>query len=290
MERYIIRVAILGFVLHLLLIALVHLDFLHPKLSDSDLLSNYISAIYTPFSFILIYEVYLLVFYLPKSITVYIGKQYEIVSLIVVRRIFKDMANISFQPDWFANKYNLQLAADTLCIVGLYALIFVFYYLGKRPRPAYERQKQGFQEALSAFIRAKKIVSWVLVPVLMMMAGYSFFSWALESTQHFYEHLPEVSNVNEVFYHDFFTLLILIDVLLLLISFRHTEEYSQLIRNSGFILSTIMIKLSFSASGLLNTVLVLSAVGFGVLMLLIFNLYRNGGEGLTNPASEQNTP
>jgi hypothetical protein len=40
---------------------------------------NYLSAIYTPFSFILFYEVLMLIGALPKSTTQSIAKQYEIV-------------------------------------------------------------------------------------------------------------------------------------------------------------------------------------------------------------------
>ena len=71
-ERIVVNIAIFSFVIHLLLIVLVDVGWL--KMGDSySLLKNPIAAIYTPFSFILVYEVYLLVFYLPKSITIYIG-------------------------------------------------------------------------------------------------------------------------------------------------------------------------------------------------------------------------
>ena len=50
--------------------------------------------------------------------------------------------------------------------------------------------------------------------------------------------LDNLSSIN-------FTLLILADVVILLISFRYTEEYPKLIRNTGFIIATILIRLSF---------------------------------------------
>ena len=54
-EVIIVYIAIISFLLHLLLISLVNLNII--SISDhSKLLSNPISAIYTPFSFILIYE------------------------------------------------------------------------------------------------------------------------------------------------------------------------------------------------------------------------------------------
>lgn len=72
-ENIIIYISIFSFLAHLVLIYLNKFDFI--DLSNfSNLFNNPIAAIYTPFSFILIYEVYLLVYYLPKSSSIYIGK------------------------------------------------------------------------------------------------------------------------------------------------------------------------------------------------------------------------
>jgi hypothetical protein len=53
-EKIIMYVAILSFILHLLLIGLVNLNFISLD-NHSKLLNNPIAAIYTPFSFILFY-------------------------------------------------------------------------------------------------------------------------------------------------------------------------------------------------------------------------------------------
>ncbi|MFT5916723.1 MAG: hypothetical protein ACI81T_003233, partial [Bacteroidia bacterium] len=81
-ERIILAIAIFSYLLHLILILLASYDIIG---IESKFLNNPIAAIYTPFSFILVYEVYLLIFFLPKSISFYIGKQYEIITLIVIR-------------------------------------------------------------------------------------------------------------------------------------------------------------------------------------------------------------
>ena len=87
-EKYVLTVSIISFVFHLILIYLNKFDIV--KIYDPyNLLNNPISAIYTPFSFILIYEIYLLIYYLPRSISTYISKQFEIITLIVIRRILK---------------------------------------------------------------------------------------------------------------------------------------------------------------------------------------------------------
>ena len=67
-EKTILYIALIGFVIHLLLIYISKFSVVNFHL-DSELFKNPISAIYTPFSFILIYEVYLLIYYLPKSFT-----------------------------------------------------------------------------------------------------------------------------------------------------------------------------------------------------------------------------
>ena len=73
-----------------------------------NLLSNPISALYTPFSFILVYEAFLLIYYLPNSFTVSVVKGYEIISLILIRKIFKDVTLVDLENPYYLMKitYN----------------------------------------------------------------------------------------------------------------------------------------------------------------------------------------
>ncbi len=125
-ERGILAIAIVSFVVHLLLIlgAEFGLFGLNPA---SALLRSPIAAVYTPFSFILIYEVYLLIYFLPKSISTYIAKQYDIITLILIRRLFKDFANLSLSTDWFKIKYDLNFTYDLLASLLLFFLIYQFH-------------------------------------------------------------------------------------------------------------------------------------------------------------------
>ena len=129
-EKIIINIAIVSFIIHLAIIGLNDLNLLGTTFSG-DLFTNPISAIYTPFSFILIYEVYLLIYYLPKSMTIYIGKQYEIIMLIVIRRLYKDLSNISLEGNWFESAENLQFIYDIVATIILFLLIHFFYRMNK---------------------------------------------------------------------------------------------------------------------------------------------------------------
>lgn len=269
-EKLIVGIAVVSFLLHLLLIGLVRLHVIN--ISDySNLLNNPIAAIYTPFSFILLYEVYLLVYYLPKSTSIYIGKQYEIISLIVIRHIFKDLSKLEYVTNWFDNKNDLIFMCDLVAIIMLFFLIFLFYKLSNENE---KNRTTVLKPEIIRFIQLKKNIATILVPVFLILSIYSLGNWIVENFFSIGKLVSNIKDINKIFFDDFFTILILIDVLLLLLSFLHSDNFSKVIRNSGFIISTIILKLSFGIEGILNTILIVSAVLFGVIILKIHNLYE----------------
>jgi hypothetical protein len=270
-EVIIISVAIISFILHLLLVALAKLNILQLN-HYSGMFENPIAAIYTPFSFILIYEVYLLVYYLPKSTTIYIGKQYEIITLIVIRRIFKDLANLEFTSGWFNVKYDLQFTYDLIATILLFLLIFIFYRLNERKDGEPKNNQLSFE--MMKFIKLKNVIAMCLIPIFFLLAVYGLSRWVHWNFFSIGQMVDSIKDANSIFFNDFFTVLILTDVLLLLISFLYTDKFNKVIRNSGFIISTILIKLSFGIDGILNTILITVAVLFGVIILYIHNQFE----------------
>jgi hypothetical protein len=274
-ERFVLGFAIASYLVHLALIVLANQGIL---VTESKFLNNPISAIYTPFSFILVYEVYLLLFYLPKSTSFYIGKQYEIITLIVIRRIFKDLGNLELYSNWFQNENDLQFTYDVLTSLVLFFLIYLFYHKILRRSSRSESEEIAIvPEQLSQYVFLKKCIALLLVPVLIALASYSFVNWALLLLNDQATGLSALSNINNVFFDEFFTVLIVVDVLILLASFFHSDRFHSIIRNSGFVLSTILLKISFSVTGILNNVLIVGAVLFGLLVLLIHQQFEKAG-------------
>lgn len=279
-EHIILVIAITSFIVHLGIIFLIDMDLIHFE-SSSKLLNNPISAIYTPFSFILLYEVYLLIYYLPKSFTSYIIKQYEIITLIIIRRLFKDLSNLTISTDWFTIKDDLQFTYDLLASIVLFFLIYLFYKESKkryRKNEVVESQIKG----MNKFIKIKKILATFLVPIFIVLAIYSLVNWISSLVNPTNNIINSFTNINNIFFEQFFTILIIADVILLLFSFFHTDEFHKVIRNSGFIISTILIRLSFSVTGLLNNVLILSAIVFGLLIIIIYNKFEKNLATETN--------
>lgn len=271
-EKIILVIAIISFLIHLVLIYLVDYGIITLD-NPSDLLKNPIAAIYTPFSFILVYEVYLLIYYLPRSITTYISKQYEIITLIIIRRLFKDLSALSLSSDWFRIKYDLQFTYDLIASVLLFFLIHLFYVQSSKVFVADGQQKEQ-AEGVKRFIRIKKMLAATLVPVVICVAVYSFTTWIFGVIAMPDYQIISFENINNIFFEEFFNILIIADVILLLFSFFYTDEFHKVIRNSGFIISTILIRLSFSVEGLLNTLLILTAMVFGLLILYIHNQFE----------------
>ena len=261
LESIILFLAVFGFIVHLGLIYLnlnYNIEFLK---GVDNLLRNPISALYTPFSFILVYEAFLLVYYFPRSFTTSIRKEYEIISLVMIRKVFEDIPNINLESG-ILNAESLPLFYNLAGILIIYYFIFLFKKV-KSKIP-----KKDPKTNLSRFISYKKSLSIILLPILFFLCFSNLYDWSYSVfiLQNFTE------NVNNIFFIDFFTILILVDVFILLISFRYTEEYAQVLRNTGFIISTILLRLSFSVYGLSSVLLLIGGVLFGLIILKIYQL------------------
>ena len=260
-EKIILFLATAGFIIHLVLILLNNKGYVDLSFFQGSLFVNPISAIYTPFSFILIYEAFLLIYYLPRSFTTSIAKQFEIMSLILIRKIFKDIPDVDLSDNWILNENNLQLIYDLTGVLIVFYLIYMFKKL-KENLP-----KLPVHQNLERFLGYKRLISLLLIPTLIFLCVFSFIEW-YGAVFIGGENSP---NIDYLFFVEFFGILILVDVFILLISFQYTERYSQLVRNTGFIISTILLRLSFNAVGLTSISLLISGIVFGLIILYIYN-------------------
>ncbi|MCH2451108.1 MAG: hypothetical protein MK198_13300 [Gracilimonas sp.] len=272
-ENITLYVATIGFLVHLTAVFLQMSGLISVHVEIQGFLSNPISALYTPFSFILFYEVYLLIYYLPRSFSVSIAKQYEIVSLILIRRIFKDISYLDFENIELFSAENLTLIYDIAGFLVLFFLIFLFRYL------LVNRKSHTVTPNIEGFILYKKILCIILVPVFLFLSIYSFVNWIIELNQLSLGVITTIRDFNKIFYNEFFVALIIVDVLILIASFRYTDRYSLLIRNTGFVVTTVLIRVSFSTDGLTNVLLLISGVAFGVIILYFYSLYDKIDKG-----------
>ena len=77
--------SVLAFMGHLLIYALHQMEMITVEGEAKTLVNSPLSSLYTPFSILLTYETYQLIRTLPSSFSNSVGKQYEVVTLLVVR-------------------------------------------------------------------------------------------------------------------------------------------------------------------------------------------------------------
>ena len=89
-----IVLAVIGFFSHISVWGLYNTGRISVTGEATELLSSPLSALYTPFSILLVYEVYQLIRTIPESFSSSVGKQFEIATLLVVRDILKRLSEV----------------------------------------------------------------------------------------------------------------------------------------------------------------------------------------------------
>ena len=271
LNRLAIKVSIAGFAIHLLLVFLSR-ELAHPPLIISSAGRNYLSAIATPFSFILFYEVLTLIAALPASTTQSIANQFEVVSLIFIRDVFKDIATAS-QNGWRHEQFHqaLPLFVDMCSGLAMFLLVAIFQYVAlKRVR------REGAAElsaGVKKFIAQKKLVAIGLTVLLLSIAIYNLGIVIAHSYRCLMAGHPITPQPNAFFYNDVFTVMIFTDVLILILSLVVSGRYELVFRNAAFVLSIILLRSSLTEDRPYGAPLALFAMVFGILTLLVFNFH-----------------
>jgi hypothetical protein len=265
LKRLAIKVSIAGFALHLVMVFLSR-SLSHPPLIISAVGRNYLSAIATPFSFILFYEVLTLIAALPASTTQSIANQFEVVSLIFIRDVFKDVAAASEHV-----RQALPLFLDMCSGLLMFLLVAIFEYVAlKRVRPAGTAELSAGSRT---FIAQKKLVAIGLTVLLLSMAVYNLGIVVVHTYRSLLAGHCITPEPKAFFYNDVFTVMIFTDVLVLILSLVVSGRYEMVFRNAAFVVSIILLRFSLTEVHPYGAPLALFAMAFGILTLLVFNFH-----------------
>ena len=265
-EVFIIRLAVVFFIGHLALIFLLNNI---PAFYRGESY-NYLKAIYTPFSFILVYEVFLLVIILPESMTEFIGKQFEIITLITLRSFFHDVADVHMHTTLrLSDPVVISLGYDLIASLLMFGLTVTFHRLHSRHR------EHDSKEPLERFINLKKSMSVCLLLVLAITSFYNLQSWLFHAIPALVNHTA-FPNPNSFFYIDFFGVMIYADVLLLIISFLYDSSFYTVTRNASFIISTVLLRLSLSMERPTNHLVIVVAFSFSIAVMFMLQFRQKG--------------
>ena len=215
--------------------------------------TNHFYAVKLTFDLLLFLEVLGLVFNLASSVASSMGKQFEILSLILLRQSFKEFVNFAEPIEWVNVAGSVQnILSDALGGLIIFALVSIFYAMQKH------RKITNNAEELASFIVAKKILALLLLSIFIGVAIHDLFLWLLTGKSY-------------KFFEVFYTILIFSDVLLVLISLRYNSTYSIVFRNSGFAVATIIIRLALTAPPFWNVGIGCFPVSLSIGLTYIYN-------------------
>ena len=211
---------------------------------------NHLHAVHTAFTVILVLEVIQLIFVLPCSFSRSLGKQFEILSLVLVRNAFKELSHFPEPFSYLGNEEKiLHIAANGFGALLIFALLGIYYKIQKRS------EEEGRSIDLYGFVASKKAISLLLLISFVCMGCYSVYQ-TLMGVEH-----PD-------FLYGFYTQLILTDILIVLVSQCFHPSSRMIFRNSGYALATLMIRIALVAPVYYNVLLGGAAISFAILLTL----------------------
>lgn len=251
--------AVVGFFVHIGFWALDSTGRISITGEAAELVSSPLSSLYTPFSILLVYEVYQLIRTIPESFSSSVGKQYEIATLLVVRDILKRLSEVESSEGWEISSDLGFLLVECAAFLALFYTSLTYFRISDK-----STKSADMSGDIAVFVEAKRLVANFMLVVFLLTAAYSFFTW-ITSVQ---DGGGSVSRV--IFFLDFFTFLILADILILLVSYWFYTDFGNLARNTGFVLSTVIIRVAISSEGVSAMVLFTLSGLLGIAILRMF--------------------
>ncbi len=229
-----------------------------------DILHNYFLGFYVAFSVILVWEVMAMIYTIPFSVAYSVGKQFEIMSLFVMRYFFEHLGNY-LEADNLLQQRQLfyEITLITFTSVALYGLTMLYYQLQPhKPISDDPTLRKGF-------VQLKKYVAVLMLGVFFVLGFYELLGFTINV----YKGTFVMDSVSHVFFKDMFTIMILFDVLLVLATLWYGPKYSLVLRTSALTLSTILLRLSFTGDMYTLSVLSLMAVLVAILVSWIYRQF-----------------
>jgi hypothetical protein len=242
------------FLLALLAIEANRGGWLPPPLSTA-LPTNHFYAVDLALTLLLFFEVLSLVFTLARSVSFSVGKQFEILSLILVRQTFKEFTRFPEPVTW---DHVRPAILDMAAVAFGALLIFVvlgFYYRLQRHLPISSDPDERW-----SFAASKKLTALVLLVLFAALALLDLRRVALGMDSY-------------PFFETFYTVLIFADILLVLVSLRYSSTYAIVFRNSGFAVSTVFLRLALTSPHHIKALMGLLAALFALCLTLAYNRF-----------------
>lgn len=208
-----------------------------PPTLDKVIPENTFFPIHLAFALVLGVEVISLIFSLADSASRAVAKQIEIMALILIRNIFKDISVLNNANDLV---FNYNLLWETLALAG--GALVLFTCLGIYLRLTKMNNEPVVTAGVQIYIKQKKCISLLLFIAYIVLGIYDMYIiFAKHESSEFFLH--------------FYNLLIFSDILLVLLNQRIMPSFYATFKNSGYAVGTLFMRIALSADPLWSVAL-----------------------------------
>ena len=260
-QRRVASTLVVVFLAGIALVEARRMPWLSPEIAER-LPSNHFEAILLPFTLLLLAEVISLVFAIAQSVAIAVGKQLEIMSLILIRQSFKELTYFPEPIVWDLTSGEitrrvLYILSDASGALVIFALLVIYFRMQTHQPISRDPDDQ------SSFVGAKKLIALALLASLVVIAAEVVWTWVFTGQEH-------------SFFEIFYTLLIFADVLIVLISLRYSVAYPVVFRYFGFAVATVLIRLALTAPRVVDAGLGVVATLFAIALTWVYNRTSTG--------------
>jgi len=218
--------------------------------------TNYFDAINFAFTALLIVEVISLIHAIARSVTTSLLKQFELLSLILLRDAFKAFGSFHQPLDWSQDLDPvLYMITDSFGALVIFLIIVLVSRMVKHPQITSSMDDQ------ERFVRVKKSIALILT--------LAFVIFGVDHMGLFYITQPGTD-----FFETFYTVLIFSDILVVLVALRYVTDYFVVFRNSAFALATVLIRLALTAPPYVNVAIGVAASLFVLGLIYFYNRFH----------------
>lgn len=239
-----------------LLVVFINKVFNLPESFASLLPDNYFYAVKITFKILLAVEIIEMVFILANSVTDSVAKQFEILSLILLREAFKEFSKIDL-PIEITEIIQpvIYILSNIFGALIIFAGVLIFKKMQKH-RVITSNDEDNYK-----FTALKKMLA------LFMLAAFAVIG--------IYDVILYFNGADQFqFFTMFYSLLVFTDILIVIISLRYSHLYCVVFRNTGFAIATILIRFTLSMPIFYDAIMGVISILFVILISYIYNKFE----------------
>lgn len=262
-ERYVAHGLIVIFMLGLAGIELNRQGLLPEPLAAITPL-NHFYAVDLAFTMLLVLEVMSLIFVLSTSVAKSLGKQLEILTLILLRNSFKALSQMHEPISVILDAEALMhVAASGIAALCIFVILGIYYRV---------QRFQGYLKDPTErmrYVLTKKVIALILFISFVSIGIYDVIDFLVYGTKH-------------DFFVTFYTVLIFADILLVLVTQRFMPSFHAVFRNSGFVIATLFMRIALSAPPYYAAGIGIGAALFALAVSYATSVFSHGTFSIVN--------